>query len=158
MSEAPASIDELLQSGFRYALSLVHDRATAEELLQEACARIARAGGPWRLQYMIPVIRNSFRDQLRRRGRAQTVRLDEADAPACIEDHTSGFDDAMERALGTLRPEERELLFLSVVEGYSVDEIAELSVKPRGTVLSMVHRAKEKLRRVLSVREGRVVP
>ena len=47
------------------------------------------------------------------------------------------------------RPEERELLFLAEVEGYSAREIGEITERPRGSVLSALHRAKGKLRKRL---------
>ena len=47
--------------------------------------------------------------------------------------------------LAQLRDVEREALFLHVVEGYSVNEIAVLTGKPRGTVLSLIHRGRQKL-------------
>jgi RNA polymerase sigma-70 factor (ECF subfamily) len=55
-------------------------------------------------------------------------------------------DEALERALSRLRPGDRELLYLNAVEGYSTREIGNLIGKPRGTVLSSLHRAKQKLR------------
>ena len=56
---------------------------------------------------------------------------------------------ALHRALGTLRPDERETLFLAVVEGYTAQEIADMTQRPRGTILSLLHRTKEKLRNLL---------
>ena len=150
MVEGAVQLDELLQRGFRYALSLAHDRSRAEDLVQDACLRIARRGGPWTVKYMIPVIRNVFIDEYRRH---QKVRFENLEGPArgvaATAAPAEGFDDELEGALGTLRPQVRELLHLSIVEGYTASEIAELTDQPRGTVLSTVHRAKRKLRRIL---------
>jgi RNA polymerase sigma-70 factor (ECF subfamily) len=55
-------------------------------------------------------------------------------------------------ALGHLRPREREALYLSAVESYTAQEIADLTGSPRGTVLSLLHRAKGKLREILGPR------
>lgn len=52
----------------------------------------------------------------------------------------------MDRFLRQLRDVERETLYLSVVEGYTADEISTMTSTARGTVLSMLHRAKIKLR------------
>jgi RNA polymerase sigma-70 factor, ECF subfamily len=60
----------------------------------------------------------------------------------------------LHEALGSLREDERETLFLAVVEGYTAEEIAQLSGRPRGTVLSMLFRAKGKLREKLSGKRG----
>jgi RNA polymerase sigma-70 factor (ECF subfamily) len=56
---------------------------------------------------------------------------------------------SLDRALGSLRTEERETLFLAVVEGYTAEEIAELTARPRGTILSLLYRTKAKLRNLL---------
>jgi len=55
-----------------------------------------------------------------------------------------------------LRETEREVLFLSVVEGYTADEIAKLTGSTRGTVLSLIHRSRLKLRNVMA--EDNVTP
>ena len=52
----------------------------------------------------------------------------------------------LEHHLVCLRPIEREVLFLSVVEGYTADEIAAMQSTVRGTILSMLSRAKKKIR------------
>ena len=152
MSEtAGPDLDDLLQRGYRYALSLVHDPGQAEDLVQEACVRISRQGGPWRLSYLITVIRNRYIDQYRRsrKIRFQPLEVDlTTEAEGAEAD--AGLGDVMQRALGRLRPEERELVFMAVVEGYSTSEVARITGRPRGTVLSAIHRAKQKLRRSLS--------
>ncbi len=157
MNDGPPDLEHLLQRGFRYALSLVHDRSRAEDLVQETCVRIARNGGPWKMQYLIRAIRHRFIDEYRRRERLrfvpqETLELRSADATV------EWRDDSLERALYRLRPEERELLYLSTTENYSASEIAEISGEPRGTILSRIHRAKQKLRRMLArEEEGKAV-
>ena len=47
-------------------------------------------------------------------------------------------------------------IVLSVVEGYTAREIAELLGVPRGTVLSLMHRARGKLRRWLRDLESEI--
>ena len=151
MSEtADPDLDDLLQRSYRYALSLVREPSEAEDLVQEACVRISRQGGPWRLSYLITVIRNRYIDQYRRsrKIRFQPLEVDVSTEPTAEDD--DGLGDAMTKALGRLRSEERELVYMAVVEGYSTSEIARITGRPRGTVLSSIHRAKQKLRRSLS--------
>ncbi len=128
----------------RTAKHLVKDASTAEDLLQEACLRVSRRNGPWWFHYLARVVRNLAIDQYRR---SQTVLFEP------LGDHGSSrgpsnvlHDEALERALSRLRPGDRELLYLNAVEGYSTREIGDLIGKPRGTVLSSLHRAKQKLR------------
>ena len=76
-----------------------------------------------------------------------------------IEDHSPDWDDGVhftadrmdiEKMLEVIRPEEREVLYLSLVEGYTAQEIGEITDKPRGTVLTLAYRGKAKMRQVLS--------
>ncbi|MCL4236597.1 MAG: hypothetical protein KJ042_19005, partial [Deltaproteobacteria bacterium] len=53
--------------------------------------------------------------------------------------------DQIAAALGQLRPDEREAVYLQCVEGHSAAEIAKLTGRARGTVLSLIFRAKHKL-------------
>ncbi len=144
MTDDPGTdLDELLQRGFPYALSLTHDRARAEDLLQEACLRLSRRDGPWRFNYLATVVRNLTIDQHRR---SQKVAFEPLGEDSSVERVNVLHDEALERALSRLRPGDRELLYLNAVEGYSTREISSLVGKPRGTVLSALHRAKQKLR------------
>lgn len=148
----PDPLDELLQSGYRYALSLTHYRADAEDLLQDASTAIARAGGKWDKAYLFASIRNRFIDRYRRNRKILFIPLegvseqswdDGWDLPDVIQ------GEALQKALARLRVDERETLFLAVVEGFSAQEIATMTNRPRGTVLSVLHRTKSKLRRFL---------
>lgn len=49
-------------------------------------------------------------------------------------------------ALQTLTPEERQIVALAVVQGYTVRETAEILGAPQGTVSSKLHRTLKKLR------------
>lgn len=151
-------MDEVLQSGFRYAVSLTHDQVEAEDLLQDACVSILNIDGPWEKAYFFTTIRNRFIDRYRRNQKVlflplegekdgetlpQHVAVEEWSAPDVLE------NGALERALAELRAEERETMFLAVVEGYTAQEIADMTGRPRGTILSLLHRTKAKLRKTL---------
>jgi RNA polymerase sigma factor (sigma-70 family) len=151
-------MDELLNRGFRYACSLTHDRAEAEDLLQDACVSILNVGGPWEKAYFFTTIRNRFIDRYRRNQKVlflplQGERDGETFGPEMAVEDWNVPDvlgnGALERALGELRAEERETMFLAVVEGYTAQEIADMTGRPRGTILSLLHRTKAKLRKIL---------
>ena len=141
-------IRSLIQSGYRYALSLTHHQHDAEDLIQQACVRVLRSRGHLVSRpYLFAAVRNLYIDQRRRAANrsVQTLQLVE-DIPSPA-DHEQLTDDRMEIQclLARLRPEEREALYLNCVEGFSAREIAELTDSPRGTVLSLLSRAKTKL-------------
>jgi RNA polymerase sigma-70 factor (ECF subfamily) len=151
-------LNELLERGFRYSLSLTHDRSDAEDLIQDAVTTMLTKGCGWQRSYLFATIRNRYIDGYRRKqvlkfeslkseadmgGLESSARLDPLDVFEAA--HVRG-------ALGTLRKEEREALFLAVVEGYTAEEIARRTERSRGTVLSLIFRAKRKLRESLTAR------
>lgn len=147
-------LDELLQRGLRYAMALTHEPDRAADLLQDACVACLGARASWRIGYLFAAIRSRFIDQYRRQKLAivepigSVEELTRAGAYADLRDDERVWADldSLDRALGRLRVEEREMLFLAVVEGYTAREIAELTGRPRGTILSVIHRARRKMR------------
>ncbi len=153
----PDDLKELAQRGYRFALSLTHESARAEDLVQDAWLSLLKAEGPWTPAYLFAAIRNRFVD-LYRRGRL--IEIEPLAEEAC----EAGADDwsawpecsdlkiqngTLKQAVGRLRPEERAVLFLAALEERTAREIGELLDCPRGTVLSLMHRARHKLRQSL---------
>lgn len=150
----------LVQRGYRFAYSLTHDAAAAEDLLQDAWVSILRIGGPWTAEYLFSVIRNRFIDVRRRQkliafgplefesGQSATAVVPESAAEWGVDAIE------LERALGALRTEERAVLFLAIVEGFSAQHIADLFDWPRNSVLSLLSRGKHHLRELLNVDRG----
>ncbi len=150
-------LEDLLRRGYRFAFSLSHDATRAEDLLQEAWVSVLRADGPHTPGYLFATIRSRFVDQYRR---ALIVRTDSLDSqPQIAAEVEAAFwtepcrsvpsHAALHRAMGLLRTEERAVLVLSAVEGYTAREIGEMLDAPRGTILSLMHRTRVKLRRWL---------
>ena len=150
MRNQPLSLDEKLQNGSRYALSLTHDSQLAQDLLQTACLKISKRNGPWEMPYLITTIRNAHIDNLRRSRKLDFFPIDEDDLVGDVDLMLSSFDPQLESALAQLQDDVRELLYLSVVEEYSASELAALTQRPRGTILSILFRAKKRLRSLLS--------
>lgn len=154
VSEAESPEWELLQSGYRYALSLTHHRADAEDLAQQAwlnlCRRYGAATSPAALY---TTIRNLFIDRCRRARVVAFDPLDEAppDLAAPVPLAPGTLDD-LGQLLGGLRPGEREAIYLHHVAGHTAEEIGVLTCQPRGTVLSLLHRALLKLRAAAAAR------
>jgi RNA polymerase sigma-70 factor (ECF subfamily) len=144
----------LLQSGYRYALSLTHDRPRAEDLVQDAWTNVLAKGGPRHAGYLFAAIRNRFLDEARRLRLAPSEPLEEADvdaaAPPRDEEAIHVNRASMQQALARLSSDERESLYLFAVEGYALGEIARLTGRPEGTISSLVTRGRQKLRRLLS--------
>jgi len=139
---------ELLQTGYRYGLSLTGRHHDAQDLVQQAAFRLYRRyGGIKNRSLLFTTIRNLFYDQLRR---SQVVNFDSLDDEESriveVPGATSvqGYGD-LETLLKQLEPAERELIFLHYVQGYTTREISKLVERNRNTVLSLLSRARKKL-------------
>lgn len=158
-----ADID-LLNSGFRYALSLAGNQQDAEDLVHDAWIRLDKRYGRFTEKPLLfRTIRNLYIDQYRRRQVVHFV--DDYDIHNEAERNDNGSQESLlelgymvaeelQLALERLRDVEREYLFLSIVEGYTADEIGQMTGTSRGTVLSILHRSKAKLRRMLADDSG----
>ena len=155
MADVPSDLAGLLGSAYRYDLALTHDGALADELLQQACLSMLKAGAPWEEGYLLRAVRTRYIDH----GRSQraTARMNNAlrlgavgrtrqdQCPTEREDQVA----RLHRALGCLRSEEREVLFLHVVAGHTAHRIGEIIERPRSTVLSLLQRGRRKLYELL---------
>ncbi len=149
MAELPSlSAEELLQSGFQYAYALTHHYHDAEDLVQAAWLKLhQRYGTVTTKALFFTTIRNLYIDQYRRRKRIRFITLTSEHEHFSASGKTAREETkvATEQMLAKLRDIEREALFLHIVEGYSANEIATLTGRPRGTVLSLIHRSRKKL-------------
>lgn len=148
---------EFLNAGYRYALSLSANQQDSEDLVHDAWIRLQkRYGRSPDKPLLFRTIRNLYIDQYRR---ARKIRFEEF-VEASIDAGAEGLEndlmsaEMVELVLDRLRDVEREALYLSVVEGYTADEIASMTGSVRGTVLSMLHRSKARLRHWLNSDAG----
>lgn len=148
-------LEALLQSGFRYACSLTHQPAEAEDLVQETWLKLARSKQPtWSKALFFTTLRNLFIDRYRHTRLVVLESLDDAiedvSSDSASEQEIAMDVELLERSLSVLRVEEREAIYLHLVEGYSAAEVAKLTERSRNTVLSLIHRGRKKLLAALS--------
>jgi len=141
-----------MQSGYRYALSLTHHGHDAEDLLQEAWLNLCRRyGGAYSQAVLYTTIRHLFIDHCRRNRVVAFDSVDEMAQPiAAPPEMPPGTVGDVETLLSQLRPGEREAVYLHYIEGRTAEEIGTLTRQPRGTVLSLLHRALKKLQQAVS--------
>ncbi len=139
---------------YRYAYWISGDKASAEDLVQETFLRAWRFLDSLKEEasaksWLTTILR---RENARKYERKQLDYTDiEMDS---IPAEVIPFDPrpevvALRVALKGLPPKYREPLVLQVLEGYTLDEIAHIFELPRNTVATRLHRARQKLRRVL---------
>ena len=143
---------------YAYVLSLLRDRAAAEDVTAQAFERAyrrrrrydERRGTP--RQWLFGIARNAALDELRRRSRRAALVGDPVD-PATPE--AGDEDDADRRAtvraaLAGLHPRDRELIALKFHAGLSNAEIAGVLGISESNAGTRVHRAVAKLREACS--------
>lgn len=141
--------EELLQAGYRFALSLCHHREEAEDLVQETWLKLSKSyGGVENQAILFSALRNLFIDQCRRKKIVRFEPVDQEEL-ARIEgdpDQEPCIQGEIGELLAQLNPAEREVIFLHYYQGNTAEEISRFTGQPRGTVLSLLHRSIAKLR------------
>lgn len=136
----------------RFARRLTSDPAAAEDLVQETLMRAWRGfdqfrGGTNARAWLFRILLNTFYGQ-GRKGRLTLVPLGEIDAAS-----SSGGAAALEvnQALAKLPLDQRTVLMLGVVEGFTCREMSEMLHIPIGTVMSRMSRARQAMRVQLGI-------
>ncbi len=136
----------------RFAASLSHDRADADDLCQAALERALRSRDQWQAgtrldSWMYRIMRNLWIDEGRARQRAQKrFAPEEAGLHVGyagdreIEAHVMLSD--VDRAMQALPDEQREAIALVLVEGLSYKDAAAVLGVPMGTLTSRLVRGR----------------
>lgn len=139
-----------LQILYRYCYSLTNNTNEADDLLQSGLEKWIKSDRQQdtSLAYIRKIIRNQFIDHCRRNKLVAFEQFDET-APLVMSsesmEQTLIDDQEVDRLMGKLNNGERETLFLWAVMEYSASEIANETGEPRGTILSRLHRIKNKI-------------
>ena len=157
---------------FSLVFRMVRDSATAEDLAQDTFIKVLNHIDKYRPEFkfsswLFKIANNVAIDHLRRR-QLDTISMDGSPNAATAADiEATSFDiadksesqldvmeakelgSAIEKAIGSLRPEYRSCIMLRHVEGRSYEEIAATLDLPLGTVKTYIHRARHQLREAL---------
>jgi len=162
-----ALYDRYAQPIYNLIVRIVHDKATADDLLQETFWQVWRSASKFTGQgsaaaWLFRIARNKSIDQLRRRqARPQPLpTASEVEEEALWEqlpDEETGVEQItasrwekadLRRALQEIPPEQRQCLLLAFFEGMSQRQIAEYTNTPLGTVKTRLRMGVEKLERI----------
>jgi RNA polymerase sigma-70 factor (ECF subfamily) len=136
----------------RYARALVGDRDAADDLVQDTLERAVRKFHLWRpgdlRAWLFSIMHNVFVNQLKARKIAPDVELDDSFAAPIPSAGPADILD-LQRALGCLAPEQREVVLLIALEDMSYADVSRALGIPMGTVMSRLSRGREKLRRAM---------
>jgi RNA polymerase sigma-70 factor (ECF subfamily) len=120
-----------------------------EELVQETWFQVHRSRHTWRPGEMLLPWIYSIARHIRSRSYRKRVRRSEVELDERISIPTPELSGGFEQLLSELPESQREVLILMKVEGRSLEEVAAATGSTIGSVKQKVHRAYEKLRRVL---------
>lgn len=142
-----------MQTAYYIALGFVHNQEDARDLSQDAFIRAFRKIKqfdpekrffPW----FYKLLKNLCLDHIKRRRRSNEVPLDSVQVIKEEKDDRE-LKSVMWRGIEELPFEQREIIILRYFRQYSYAEIAEITGKPMGTVMSSLFYAKKKLKEIL---------
>ena len=153
--------DRTARPVWAYLSRMTGDTRLAEDLLQEAYYRFLRAdvkhdSDGHRRNYLFRIATNLVHDH-RRRPRADAVQMTEGIDPV---DSRANADVAartarridLARAMGRLKPRERDLLWLAYAQGSTHQEIADTLGLKRASIKLLLFRARRRLATLLGGR------
>jgi RNA polymerase sigma-70 factor (ECF subfamily) len=165
---------------YRHAFRMSHNHADAEDLVQETVMKAYthfdsfRSGtnlNAWLLRILTNTYINGYRQKRRRPVQYSTEHLPDqylteasarsaASALRSAEDHALDLlpDNDIKAAMQALPRQFREVVYYADVEGLRYKEIAALTNTPQGTVMSRLHRGRQRLRTLLGGGVGQVGP
>jgi RNA polymerase sigma-70 factor (ECF subfamily) len=141
-----------------YLSRMTGDPHQADDLLQEAYYRFLRARGTYeseahRRNSLFRIATNLMRDGHRRARHMPTSQIDteEVPAPRTGQDAARQSDDRrdLNRAMASLKPRERELLWLAYAQGSSHREIAATLGLRTASIKLLLFRARRRLADIL---------
>jgi len=157
-----AFYDRTARQVWAYLARITGDRTLADDLLQESYYRFLRAERAFesethRRNYLFRIATNLAHDRHRRTHGAISVALPVDHEAGALSD---GRDLAAEterrtdlaRAMATLKPREREMLWLAYAQGSSHEEIAASLGLRKSSIKILLFRARRRLAAALGVR------
>jgi RNA polymerase sigma-70 factor (ECF subfamily) len=140
-------MEGVLEQAAGYALSILHNRADAEDAVQQAALRglerlsLYDPERPFR-GWWFTVLRHCCIDVSR--SLRFHAGLDQADCVAVRSENPADWQDLAE-SLDRLEPQQTEILRLRYFGGLTYDELSGALAIPKGTVMSRLHYAKKAL-------------
>lgn len=160
-----------LDSLYGGALRLARHQQDAEDLVQETFAKAFRSRASftpgtnmraWLFRIMHNAFISTYRAQQRRPKESCGDTVEDWQLASAASHTSTGLrsaetealeslpDTDIQAALGALREDYREAVYLADVEGFSYKEIADIMDTPIGTVMSRLHRGRSLLRESLA--------
>lgn len=152
-SQFEACVDQCADSIYRVAFRLTGNDTLAMELVQNTYLEAWRCIGQLKEKekmrgWIFSILRNQYSKLLRIEKRSIPT-TDVIGEVAQNQDNVDCVSSGVQEAIDQIEDKFRLPLLLVAIDQMSVDMAAEVLNIPRGTVLSRLHRGREKLRRLL---------
>lgn len=147
---------------YNIALGIMGTPHDAEDAAQNALIKIYRAVGDFKFQskfstWVYRITTNVCMDEVRKRKRLSSVSSDELSDDAFGADYATPEVHALSRdatadlkaAIARLKDDHREMIVLRDINGFSYEEIAQITKCSVGTVKSRISRARTALKDIL---------
>ncbi len=152
--------EEFMPKIFRYVYSKVSDRELAEDLVSEISLKAFEHFESYNEQYSFGgwfygIARNHLIDHYKKFAKQKHTSLDEIenlvpDSSSPVADTIQAMKyDELKAALMKLHDDEKELVTLHYLSGYSYKEMGEMFRKEENTIKVATHRAIVKLQKIL---------
>jgi len=158
-----------LGQAYNLAMWLLHDSTDAEDIVQQSCIRAYKGFSQFRNDnaagWFLTIVRNTSYNHLKQKQKAQNlVSFDEmahssdesAQSTLCTLSlnpeqlmEIGAQKGLVKKSMSKLSPENREIIYLREIAGYSYKEIASIVELPIGTIMSRLSRARCQLRKIL---------
>lgn len=146
-------VERYMQRAYYIALGFVRNSQDAMDISQESFIKAfrkikrfdsERSFFPW----FYKLLKNLCLDHIKRRSRVQEIPLDEARVLK-EEREDREMKEILWRGIEKLSFEQKEIIILRYFQQFSYQEIAEITAKPVGTVMSSLYYAKKRLKEAI---------
>ena len=140
---------------YNFAMSIVRNRAVAEDILQETIIKIYESIDTYKskgkpMAWILTITKNNALMKIRNQSKITEMDEEEWNKIEANENINKDERILLKAALKELTDEERQIITLYVLSGLKHREIAKVLEIPLATTLSKYHRALKKLRAIMA--------
>lgn len=156
MPEFLRELEHCIPALRRYAFSLLHQQEEADDLVQDCLERAIKKQSLWQQgsslrAWLFTMQHNLHINQLRSKGRKPPMTFEIETLSHQLEPHQSeALLCDINYCIQQLPEEQRQVLLLVTVEGFTYKEVGEIMNIPQGTVMSRLSRAREALQALMN--------
>lgn len=146
------SVDEFADNVYRFALKLCNDKSLADDIVQESFSRLWMKHESVEQSkvrsYLFQTAYNYFID-LTRKGKRMVITDESTVYEGSHSDQYSDLSEILDRALSQLNDIQRSVVLLRDYEGYSYQEIGEVTNLSESQVKVYIYRARKQMKKLL---------